>query len=241
MGRRRPPIWGIFKRDRDELLSELGIDLDPEREIISWGAAAFTVLTYIDEEFVPYGGGQYLIPRRFFFSWRESDWEKNTFEDAPALTLRLEVEHGVLVCTAVLVHRLPGEPPLTATRLRKTALARMIEAAGSRAALKKDGSGIGFAILRDKQGWLEAYRSEAHKPRRGQRLEDEHLAKVAEIYRDALATGRPPTQTVAEVMHTARPNAGRWVAEARRRGLLAQAPGPGRAGERRQTRRRRTK
>jgi hypothetical protein len=42
-------------------------------------------------------------------------------------------------------------------------------------------------------------------------------------YRDALAAGEPPTRAVSVRYGVARSTAGRWIAEARRRGELGKA------------------
>ncbi len=75
-------------------------------------------------------------------------------------------------------------------------------------------------------------------PQRGTRIPDAHLRRVAAIYRAALASGQPPAIAVAEELHTARSNAGRWIAEARCRGFLGPAT-PGKSGERQKPSKRR--
>lgn len=66
----------------------------------------------------------------------------------------------------------------------------------------------------------------ARQPRRGIPITDDDLRHVADVYRASMAEGRPPTLTVAETMHVARPTASRWIARARARGFL----GPARRG-----------
>ena len=79
----------------------------------------------------------------------------------------------------------------------------------------------------------EATAAATGERRRGKRVDDAHLELVAKVYRDALGTRDPaPTRAVADALSTARSNAGRWVAEARRRGLLGPTR-PGQAGDRR--------
>jgi hypothetical protein len=70
----------------------------------------------------------------------------------------------------------------------------------------------------------------ARRPRRGSPVGDEHLERVAKLYRAAVERGDPPTETVGKEMHAARSTAARWVALARKRGLLGAAI-PGRGGE----------
>lgn len=76
---------------------------------------------------------------------------------------------------------------------------------------------------------LEALLIRIEKPQlgRGARVSDEFLQGVAAIYRAALESGRHPTQAVYTSLNAApkvgpisRTTAGRWVAEARRRGFL---------------------
>lgn len=57
------------------------------------------------------------------------------------------------------------------------------------------------------------------------------LERIAEIYREALRSGLPPTATVAERQQVARSTAGRWIAAARKAGILGPAI-PRKAGER---------
>ena len=56
------------------------------------------------------------------------------------------------------------------------------------------------------------------------------LERITEIYREALRSGLPPTATVAERQQVARSTAGRWIAAARKAGILGQAI-PRKAGE----------
>jgi hypothetical protein len=79
--------------------------------------------------------------------------------------------------------------------------------------------------------FYERYAKDARRPRRGSPVTDEHLRRVAALYRAALERGDPPTQTVGDEMHAGRSTAARWVAKARERGLLGEAL-PGKAGER---------
>jgi hypothetical protein len=61
-------------------------------------------------------------------------------------------------------------------------------------------------------------------------LKAEELTQIASTYRDALAAGEAPTRAVSARYGVARSTAGRWIAEARRRGQLGKAH-PRRAGE----------
>ena len=58
----------------------------------------------------------------------------------------------------------------------------------------------------------------AKSPRRVH--DDDHFARVADIYRDAWSAGDSPTKAVAEQMGTTRSAAAKWVSRARQLGLL---------------------
>lgn len=66
--------------------------------------------------------------------------------------------------------------------------------------------------------------------RRRNRITREHLEKVAEVYRKADADGIPPTRAVQNAFDTTHSTAAKWVAAARRQGILRPAPGA-RGGE----------
>lgn len=58
------------------------------------------------------------------------------------------------------------------------------------------------------------------------------LAEVALTYRDAMNMGKAPAKAVQQAFGPTTPeNARRWIASARREGLLGPALGPGKAGE----------
>lgn len=59
--------------------------------------------------------------------------------------------------------------------------------------------------------------------RERRRVTDAELQRVAEVYRAAVKTKRPPTQTVASELHYARSTAGRLVKRARKAGYLGRA------------------
>jgi hypothetical protein len=65
---------------------------------------------------------------------------------------------------------------------------------------------------------------------RGRGYGDEFYERVATSYRDALRRGERPVEALRLEANVPRSTAARWVKEARRRGLLGQAPAPGKAG-----------
>ena len=62
------------------------------------------------------------------------------------------------------------------------------------------------------------------------RITDEHLEQVARVYRQALDTGIPPKKAVSAELHASTSTAGRWISQARKRGILGPTM-PGKKGE----------
>jgi hypothetical protein len=223
MAKGRHLVLGPFKGGFD--LEEWGIALDPERDSFEHGAGGYRVVFYVDEELVRFGS-EYELPRRFYVLW-----------DLPGgpLTLGVEVdEYGELAIRSALVRPAEGQSSITTTRLRGINVRTLREVIGPRAALRvnEDGTWRPAILTEDgKEGWQAAYRGEAHVPRRGKRLGRDHFERVAELYGEGMALGHP-TKHIADRLHTSRSNAGRWVMEARRLGLLGASPGRGRSGAR---------
>ena len=126
-------------------------------------------------------------------------------------------------------------PYVTSTAFRDLALTdllgRAVEAAVTVAVKVERSADEASGTLRqptdeERQGFARRYR------RDGRRLpDDERLARVAEVYREAILLGERPTQAVADALGVARSTAGRWVQEARTHSYLRPAPGPRIAGE----------
>jgi hypothetical protein len=64
----------------------------------------------------------------------------------------------------------------------------------------------------------------------GQRWPREHYERVAEVYREAVASGLPPLPVIGERWHVSRAMASKYVRRARELGLLGWPAGPGVAG-----------
>jgi hypothetical protein len=139
------------------------------------------------------------------------------------------------------------EGPVTGETLRHLPIARLTKLATDQVALRlvsdEDGSvravsahppedlAVGEERRVEIAGEVDAnFARQTKSPRRRGPLREEDLKRVAEVYRGAIARGRPPTKTVAGELGVARSTAGRWVAEARRRGVLGRAK-PRVAGE----------
>jgi hypothetical protein len=113
--------------------------------------------------------------------------------------------------TASLVR---GLPVGSLTQRAISGLMRMLEATGRDAELFKP------LIEETRKG-----------PKRGRPTlyDDDHWARVAEVYSREYAAGGHPTKKVAEVFKVNRHTAAKWVATSRRRGFLGQTT-PRRAG-----------
>jgi hypothetical protein len=70
----------------------------------------------------------------------------------------------------------------------------------------------------------------AVRPGRRNRITDEHLRAVADVYRSAEAHGLPPTRTVADRFTVPHSTAAKWVGHARKRLILGPAVN-GKAGD----------
>lgn len=97
---------------------------------------------------------------------------------------------------------------------------RSIVGMGARSSMSSD----------ERASFYGRYAKNARQPRRGSPLTDENLTEVAELYREAVKRGDPPTKVICRTWHVERSTASRWVAAARDRGFLGPAK-RGRAGE----------
>lgn len=181
-------------------------------------------------------GPDHAIPTRF------TGW---AFLDDPQCLVRLEViidrETRTPVVRELLVERReqsPVGPPITASLIRRVALdellRRLLADVQERIVpVEQEGYTGVFQLARDAEaGGTEAWGGRALAPAtgRGRWTTDEKLRLVADVYRAAVAAGKPPTQAVADQLHYKRAHAGRLVLQARRAGYL----GPtikGKAGE----------
>jgi hypothetical protein len=103
---------------------------------------------------------------------------------------------------------------LRAERLRRLPLSRILAAAWAQRRLDF-GAALREQVLTRPVGqpWPEA-----------------HYVHVARVYVNAVAAGEPPLKAITELWVTSRANASKWLAEARRRGLLGYPDRPGVAG-----------
>lgn len=128
----------------------------------------------------------------------------------------------------------PGGPPVTSTALHKIPLHAWMEHAIAAASIPLKVDETGAPALRSSSDDPPPARKPPTRAWRTPRksgpgsITDEHLAEVAEVYRNA---GRAPVEAVRKRFAVSRSTAGEWVMKARKRGLLGPAPGRGKAGE----------
>ena len=171
---------------------------------------------------------KYVLPQRFFAVVTEG-------EHPPCVLEFVVGDNNKVRCSRL---SLVSEKPITGAQLRNVKVETYLNRAKDLVAIEvernADGSlRVSHADAREEslRGWFDAYARTTPTRRRGVRLSDDEMRRVADVYRDALAAGEPPTKAVSTKLYTSRPNAARWVSEARRRGLLGDAPGKRRAGE----------
>lgn len=161
----------------------------------------------------------------------------------------MQIRHGNLECTSLRVHgtrddrhldQLPrmDEPTLLGTRqyteissrgLRKVPVDRVVRLV-TLTALRLATEPGGSYVTVDLAEWDALYKTLPPKERAGA-LTEEDFRRVADVYRSAVASGHPPTKTVADTLGYSRSRAAALVSEARTRGHLGPAPRKGRAGE----------
>ena len=164
-----------------------------------------------------------IAPRRFVASVNDA------IEGAPGVEVELEIEvgdDGTSRCRSIAAR---GES-VTGDLLRRIPVANLVRAATDEAATSIEIKPPKETEVVSVEGMPRVTLTGPGSRRLGRRLRDQHYEEVAEIYRDAVKRGDAPKQAVAKAMGVSVPTAGRYVMEARNRGLLGPTT-PGRAGE----------
>jgi hypothetical protein len=121
---------------------------------------------------------------------------------------------GKVGCTALTVRQLPGGPLILSDQLRHVPVAEIVHRA-----IVAHADAPKIPKLTAEQAELMRLRGPT----------DEALRHIAAVYRAALATGSPPTAAVEAALGLPRSTTGRWLQQARQRGLLGASRGRGRA------------
>ena len=133
-------------------------------------------------------------------------------------------EEGRFICNRLTVKRREDGPPVTTEGLRAIAVATLLHVAAESNVMHTTPTGDGGY----KATWpMLPMLSERAQSGGGPSEED--LRLIATVYQVAYATGGAPTTTVMDRLGLPRSTAGRWIALARKRGLLGPAT-PRKAG-----------
>ncbi|WP_042407538.1 hypothetical protein [Streptacidiphilus carbonis] len=142
--------------------------------------------------------------------------------------LVLIADHGPQVSVLQVEHPIMGMgAPITQKILRKIPIERLVNAGITLVRRPAE-------IVNAEHGWYQVegveglYGGRPVREGRGSQTDDERLARVAAIYKQAVLEGRPPVLAVKDELPCSRSHAGRLVAQARKAGRLP-ATAPGRA------------
>ena len=164
-------------------------------------------------------GGRFWVPAPARLTLFADDWEPGAMDFVATLTIN--VMGGRLVCTEFNASleeiRFPGWTPrkeITSESLRRVPIAQWVELAA------RD---LGFVKVLEEPRPGEYELAEFAMPA-ADFAEDgmtaEALECAAQIYAFCLATGQKPTGVLQRDFGIPRPTASRWIAMARRRGIL---------------------
>jgi hypothetical protein len=135
---------------------------------------------------------------------------------------------GHFVCNRLTVKRREDGPPITTEGLREIPIAAFL-----RLAVEANRIRVGPTIREgNKSTWELMWAGPialSERARGGGGPSDEDIRAVADVYQLAYVTGGAPTKTVMERLSLPRSTASRWIALARKQGLLGPAT-PRKAG-----------
>jgi hypothetical protein len=191
-------------------------------------------------DYAQWGREGLLIPRRFSALIKDARYP---------LQIEIAFENGRALCVAVArleatAHPVTGKPgtirldtgkriekgpPITGTILRQVPLDRIVREIADVAArqlrrvfdpLTGEERAVWMPAVASTEGQHALKRAQKRPTGRGAKLRDAELQEAADIYRAAFEHGDHPTEAVRKHFWLSRSSAGRWVAEARRRGFL---------------------
>jgi hypothetical protein len=158
-------------------------------------------------------------------------WSPYTWHAEEGLPYRLELrvvhEDGRFVVDQLTVKRREGGPPVTTEGIREIPVTAIL-----RLAVESNVMRAGPTIRKgNTSSWEWTWASPLALSERTRRTgpTDADLQTVADLYHVAYATSQPPTKLVMNRLDLPRSTAGRWIALARKRGLLGPAT-PRKAG-----------
>jgi hypothetical protein len=154
--------------------------------------------------------GIYQVPEELFLLVNQP--ERPLF----VAVVRVRARRGPTLTAVGIGQREGDDAPITSTDLRHANLGDAVRKALLLATAAPPGSFLGDEVV--------AIADAGFAPRRGRRLTDERLEEVARTYRDAVARGTPPIESIkAQFAPLPHSTAQRWVKRARERGFLGPA------------------
>jgi hypothetical protein len=147
---------------------------------------------------------------------------RTAIEDGPAITMTATVENGRPVMANFQVERRTGGPAVTASYIHTLPVGELFDQLVAQVGwgtalfqLGHDEPGVVHPMPTDAE--RQAAGARAVSSQRGRPVSDDDLRKVAEIVRD---NDFDPRQQIVRELHLSQRTASRWIAEARRRGLI---------------------
>ena len=127
---------------------------------------------------------------------------------------------GRVECVGLRINAADRPRRLTTSKLRELKLGRLVETEKARKATALANVARllpAFASHRAPEELTEKWQQRKGRP---PLYGPEHFERVAAVYQQAFRQGPPPTRAVAEEFQVQRSTAGKWVARARKAGLL---------------------
>lgn len=129
-------------------------------------------------------------------------------------SLTLDVKEGRLVCTALTLGSIDGSTPVTSDGIRRIPVGEFIAAAAELGGAFQFNRRVGSAVA------VSTTFDPPPKDFAEQGLTDDTLEKISDVYAFCMATGQKPTGVLAREYNLPRPTTSKWIAAARRRGIL---------------------
>jgi hypothetical protein len=174
------------------------------------------------------GGGRFEVPERFTI--RADD------PDLPCVVeLHIDNTGTEPACAEVRVTGRPGGPAVNGAMLRAVRVGEYLREGADCAVMKVHTGTTGrtvtvWPVPDEEEAASRRARRREKQPNR--RITDDELARVADVYREALSVKKPPTAEVQQRLRLkSRAQAARWVSKARKAGFLGPALEWRRAGE----------
>jgi hypothetical protein len=174
-------------------------------------------------------GDGYHVPRRVTMEWLPEARE-------PRKEIEFVVtDEGAVRCSRVTLEATPAGREVRRSDL-DLPLEELAEEAVTRAVSwvsEPENGVVSIRMVLDSSDFVAARRrvKAARRPARRRVITDDLLREVADVYRQALVRGEPPTEAVRDHFGKSHRSASGYIERARHAGFLRPAPGRGKAGE----------